>query len=262
MVAHVAMAFASVIKCDIEKFVGRMNFGLWQTQVKDVLIQYGLHKVLKGKPFDMKEEEWEELDLRAVSAIRLCLAKNVLANVQKISTTKELWERLEGLYQAKGISNWLLLKEKFHNLRMSDDMKVSDHLSNLNEIVCELEAIRVKVEEEDISLRLIWSLPSSYKLIKLVLMYGKETLSFDEIASKILCEERRMKSNENMTTNSIMVVRSGTHGNKNHKMNVVCWQCGKPGHVRKYSRGGDTSQKNDSDSTKSVSLIMGDNDLL
>jgi len=76
---------------------------------------------------------------------------------------------------------------------MGDDMKVSDHLSNLNEIVCELEAIGVKVDEEDISLRLIWSLTSSYELIKLVLMYGIETLSFDEITSKILSEERRMK---------------------------------------------------------------------
>jgi len=128
----------------------------------------------------------------------MCVAKNVLANVQKMSTAKELWERLEGLYQAKGISNWLLLKEKFHNLSMGDDTKVSYHLSNLNEIVCELETIGVKVEEEDISQRLIWSLPSSYELIKPVLMYDKKTLSFDEIASKILFEERRMKSNESM----------------------------------------------------------------
>jgi len=72
-------------------------------------------------------------------------------------------------------------------------------------------------------------------------MYGKETLSFDEIASNIFSEERRMKSNENMTTNSMMTVRSGTHGNKNHKMNMVYWQCGKIGHVRKNCRGGDTS---------------------
>ncbi|RYR42423.1 hypothetical protein Ahy_A08g038900 [Arachis hypogaea] len=32
-----------------EKFDGRINFGLWQIQVKDVLIQSGLHKALKEK---------------------------------------------------------------------------------------------------------------------------------------------------------------------------------------------------------------------
>ena len=50
------------------------------------------------------------------SAIRLCLAKNVLANVRGISMVKELWEKLKVLYQAKGIANQLYLKEQFHKL--------------------------------------------------------------------------------------------------------------------------------------------------
>ncbi|MED6135441.1 hypothetical protein PIB30_046466 [Stylosanthes scabra] len=39
--------FSSAVKFDIEKFDGRMFFGLWQGQVKDVLIQFGLHKMRK-----------------------------------------------------------------------------------------------------------------------------------------------------------------------------------------------------------------------
>ena len=38
-----------MMKFDFEKFDGKINFGLWQIQVKDILIKYGLHKVLKGK---------------------------------------------------------------------------------------------------------------------------------------------------------------------------------------------------------------------
>ena len=53
----------------------------------------------------MSNEDWENLDLRVASAIRLCLAENVLANMHGISTAKELWEKLEELYQVKGISN-------------------------------------------------------------------------------------------------------------------------------------------------------------
>jgi len=134
-----AMSYSSAMKFDIEKFDGRINFGLWKVQVKDVLIQSGLHKALKGNTSKMEADKWEELDLRAASAIRLCFAKNVLANVHNLSSTKELWEKLEGLYQAKGISNRLLLKEQFHNLRMDEGTKISDHLSTLNNIVSELE---------------------------------------------------------------------------------------------------------------------------
>ena len=41
--------YSSAVKLEIEKFDGRINFGLWQIQVKDVLIQSGLHKALKEK---------------------------------------------------------------------------------------------------------------------------------------------------------------------------------------------------------------------
>ena len=98
----------STVKFDIEKFDGRVNFGLWQIQVKDLLIQHGLHKALKGKSTivssidseksstagdsksSISDDNWEELDLRAVSAIRLCLAKNILVNVHGMSTAKDL----------------------------------------------------------------------------------------------------------------------------------------------------------------------------
>lgn len=71
-------------------FDGRINFGLWQVQVKNTLIQSGLHKVLKGNQtpkgkdsiisitdetisttskFTMRDEDWKDLDLRAASAI-------------------------------------------------------------------------------------------------------------------------------------------------------------------------------------------------
>ncbi|KAL5793560.1 hypothetical protein ACOSP7_002154 [Xanthoceras sorbifolium] len=108
--------FSNSLKFGVEKFDGKINFGLWQVQVKDVLIQSGLHKVLKEKSgFVLKDsskgdsskgesrmsnEDWEEMDLRAASVIRLCLAKNVLANMYGILTAKELWKKLEGLYQA------------------------------------------------------------------------------------------------------------------------------------------------------------------
>ncbi|MED6220481.1 hypothetical protein PIB30_045190 [Stylosanthes scabra] len=39
------VSFSSAVKFDIEKFDGRMVFDLWQVQVKDVLIQSGIHKV-------------------------------------------------------------------------------------------------------------------------------------------------------------------------------------------------------------------------
>ncbi|KAL4583041.1 hypothetical protein LXL04_007605 [Taraxacum kok-saghyz] len=240
------------MRFDVEKYDGRINFGLWQVQVKDMLIQSGLHKALKGKPAPVSskessaagkddDEEWDDLDLRAASAIRLSLAKNVLANVHGISTEKELWEKLEQLYQGKGISNRLYLKEQFHTLRMNGDTKFSDHLSVLNNIVSELEAIEVKVEDEDKALRLILSLSSSYEHMKPILMYGKETLKYADVTGKLLSEEKRLESSSHTSSSKGM--------------------CGQSGHVKRNCPGGADSVKG-SDTANMVSIVSDGDDFL
>ncbi|KAL5756246.1 hypothetical protein ACOSP7_020674 [Xanthoceras sorbifolium] len=52
--------FSSPVRFDVEKFDGRINFGLWQIQVKNVLTQSGLHKVLKGKPIPVSSCDFGE----------------------------------------------------------------------------------------------------------------------------------------------------------------------------------------------------------
>jgi len=85
------------MKVDIQKFDKEISFNLWKVQMGVVLIQHGLWKVLSGpyvKPEKMTDEqwtvdqkkrrglltdeEWEELELKALFAIQLCLALHVL----------------------------------------------------------------------------------------------------------------------------------------------------------------------------------------
>ncbi|CAL5193311.1 unnamed protein product [Lathyrus oleraceus] len=139
---------------------------------------------------------------------------------------------------------------------MDEHMKVSDHLSVLNCIVSELETIGVKIDDEDKALRLIWSLPSSYEHIKPVLIYGKETLSFGEISSKIISEERRLKGEENTSSNSTLVVRGRSYVKKNNETGVRRWKYGKLEHI-KYKCPDEATSKKDSElNASNVSLIV------
>ncbi|KAL4592371.1 hypothetical protein LXL04_005363 [Taraxacum kok-saghyz] len=221
------------MRFDVDKYDGRINFGLWQVQVKDVLIQSGLHKTLKGKPARVSstessttgkddDEEWDDLDLRAASDI-------------------QLWEKLEQLYQGKDISNRLYLKEQFHTLRMNRDTKISDHLSVLNNIVSELEAIGGKVEDENKALRLILSLPSSYEHMKSILLYGKETLKYADVTGKLLSEEKRLESSSHTSSSEGMVLVCGK-GKKKYSQKIpvlevwTVWACQKK--LSRWSRFG------------------------
>ena len=63
---------ASIAKIYIVKFNGTGNFRLSQRRVKDLLVQQGLVKALYGKakkPEMIMDDEWEELNMKAVSTI-------------------------------------------------------------------------------------------------------------------------------------------------------------------------------------------------
>ncbi|KAF7823624.1 Zinc finger, CCHC-type [Senna tora] len=139
---------------------------------------------------------------------------------------------------------------------MNEGTKIFYHLSTLNGIVSELESIGVKIDE-DKALRLIWSLPSSYEYIKHILMYGKDTLNFEEVTSKIIVEEKRMKCESRNSIDSVMVTKNGSDGRKKYGKNVTCWKCGKSRHVKKNCPGGASLANGSELDASSVSLVRG-----
>ena len=50
------------------------------------------------KPTGVSTEDWEKLDRKARSTIRLCLSNSVLLNVSGEDSAKKLWEKLGNLY--------------------------------------------------------------------------------------------------------------------------------------------------------------------
>ena len=87
----------SVVKFDIEKFDGKINFSIWRVQMRAVLTQYELKKALVGKakkPSTMNDEQSNELDEKAVPAIQLCLSRELLREVINEDTAADLWKKL------------------------------------------------------------------------------------------------------------------------------------------------------------------------
>jgi hypothetical protein len=120
-------------RIEIEKFSGK-NFELWKLKMEDLLVDKeqwivvdpGTHptgtpststqatgtqptstKTTSTPPTGMSREDWEKLDIRARSIIRLCMADFVFLNVSGESTAKELWDKLGNLYQSKSLVNKL-----------------------------------------------------------------------------------------------------------------------------------------------------------
>ncbi|PON42219.1 Zinc finger, CCHC-type [Trema orientale] len=139
---------------------------------------------------------------------------------------------------------------------MSEGTAILDHLSVLNVIVSELEAIRVKTDDEDKALRLIWSLPSSYEHMKPILMYKKETVIFSEVTSKLFSKERRLSNGGNSASSECSALMVDTKRRNFMKKNIIYWTCRQAGHVKRNCPKGGASSAGCSKSDKAANIAF------
>uniref|UniRef100_A0A2N9IA27 Retrotransposon Copia-like N-terminal domain-containing protein n=1 Tax=Fagus sylvatica TaxID=28930 RepID=A0A2N9IA27_FAGSY len=108
-------------KFEVEKFDGTNNFGMWQCEVMDVLVQQELDIALEDKPEEMSTKDWEKINRQACGTIRLCLAKDQKYFVMRETKAKELWKKLENKYMTKSMENRLYLKKNLFCFQFRED---------------------------------------------------------------------------------------------------------------------------------------------
>jgi len=99
-------------------------------------------------------------------------------------------------YMAKGIENKLFLKRKLFSFRYVEGTSMPEHLNNLNKILADLQNLEVAIADEDKDVVLINSLPDTYEHLATTLMYGKDTLRFDDVSNALTNDEYRRKDKQ------------------------------------------------------------------
>nr|GEY91013.1 retrovirus-related Pol polyprotein from transposon TNT 1-94 [Tanacetum cinerariifolium] len=183
-----------VTKFDINKFDGKISFAIWKVHMQAVLTYHGYKKTLRSiahKPQSMSDEDWLELDGKALATIQLFLTREVLREVIHEPTTAGLWLKLESLNMIKSLANTLRLKDRLYTFRMKPGTSVQDHLDKFNTILIDLDNLDVDIDDEDKVILLVISLLASYKHFKEIMLYGnRETLSFDDVKSALLSKQK------------------------------------------------------------------------
>nr|GEY34110.1 retrovirus-related Pol polyprotein from transposon TNT 1-94 [Tanacetum cinerariifolium] len=110
-----------VTKFEIDKFDGKISFAIWKVHMQAVLTHHRYKKALRGiahKPQSMSDEDWLELDNKALATFQLFLTREVLREVIHKTTAAGLWLKLESLYMTKSLANKLRLKDRLYTYRM------------------------------------------------------------------------------------------------------------------------------------------------
>ena len=167
------------------------------------------------------------------------VTNNVLREIADEETASGAWKKLKGLYAWKNLTNQLYLKKRLYTLRMEEGSAVKEHLDAFNLIIMDLENMNVKVDSEDQALILLCSLPRSYDAFVDTLLYGKNSISLEDVSSALKSRELKKSFPElqDVPTAARLTTRESTRvedKRSNGKFKEAsCFACREPGHYRR-----------------------------
>ncbi|KAH9703677.1 hypothetical protein KPL70_011177 [Citrus sinensis] len=236
-------------KIDLEKFNGKNDFNMWKVKMEALLVTQGLGDAIQpvtkkeGKEYSTSKtpEQVAEIDRKARGTIILSLADSVIREVAKEPTVAGLWAKLESIYMKKSLANRLYIKKRMFTLKMMEGTPLDDHLDEFNKVCDTLETIDAALDDEDKALLLISSLPRSYGNFVDALMYGRQTLSLDEVKSALNTKELQGKqdhlgveSGQGLTAKAKSDGKKKKQGKYKEKpKDLKCFLCHKEGHFKK-----------------------------
>jgi hypothetical protein len=182
-------------RMEIKKFNGQ-HFELWKLKIEDLLVDQEQWTTIYPGTMSarMLTKEWEKLERRERSTIRIFLVDSMLLNVLGEYSTKKLWYKLGSLYESKSLVNKLFLRNKLYILRMSNGSSMIDHLNVFNTIIRQLSSMDIKITEEKNSISLLCSFPESWDRLVVAIGSNTNTLELEGVVASLLSEEMRRKN--------------------------------------------------------------------
>lgn len=126
-----------------------------------------------------------------------------------------------------------------------EELSLKTHLDEFNKIIMDLKNIDVKIDDDDQTLILLCSLPSSYEHFVTTLLYGKDSIFMEDVKASLHFRELRKRvSAENGDSQVEWLVARGRMNEKcssekeksrykSRSKNYKCHYCHKPGHFRR-----------------------------
>eukprot|EP00253_Pinus_taeda_P009126 PITA_09126 len=234
------------------------NYNIWKQRMLTIfeyrrLDQLVLNKELCPGTVGTDQDKFDDRNREAVMLLKLSVTDDQLPQIPSGKTAAEIWQQLKELHETSDKSRAFFLKNKLFSIMMDEHMSLQEHLNKIKDIRDQLEAIGRTMEEEDIVVITLKSLPQSYEhfIETLNITATSVDLKFPELCTKLMQQDRWKQqfgsgaasaSSENafaakyQSSQSFQQKGSSQSFDSARKKNVQCNYCHKFGHMKKDCR--------------------------
>ncbi|KAH9736371.1 hypothetical protein KPL71_018077 [Citrus sinensis] len=196
----------SLPRHEIEKFTIGGDFSLWKLKMRALLVHQGLESALEEEDPEAStgsgiDDKRRQIQNRAHSTLILSLGDSILREISEEKTALGIWNKVETLCMKKSLAHRLFLKKRLYTFSMKEGVTIQDHIDTFNKIILDLEGVEnVKICDEDKAFFLLSSLPKSYEGFVDTMLYGRTTLTLEDVKASLSSKEIQ-KNSELETSN-------------------------------------------------------------
>jgi len=219
----------------IQKFNGD-NYSSWSSYMRAILLSKNVWDVVNYTEKPVFPEVNQKLDFSKRSNIALgLLYLHMKVDFHHIiiecDTAWEAWIKLKELYQGQEKVGRIYLKRQLFSLKMNENENVLQHCNKALQIQAKLTSIGAQMDDEDVAICILLSLPKRYESIVLHLEMSDKTLKTQDVIKALTNEHIKQTANIKMENDT---KRSSKAFNIQSNDGKYCTFCKRNGHTQSY----------------------------
>eukprot|EP00253_Pinus_taeda_P021057 PITA_21057 len=145
---------------------------------------------------DVARKKWTRGELKETKIIRDSIDKHLVAYVSKLTTSKEIYDRLVSLFKVNDANQVLFLRNKLKVIKKGKDESMQAYFLGITEIKNDLLSIGEVVPDREMAITTLGWLPSERYIFKTTLLNNNVIPGFEELMVRCIQEETRMEEKE------------------------------------------------------------------